>query len=288
MSKKEKEQQMTFVPDYNEVVVAAEEEQPLFETEAYGSPQPDAGSDVTVLKTVGTGSPVPIVAPKHNTVQLQPIIVPLAVVPYMTQDSGILRTDGKPAGGFAGDGEYAEAAAFESVGTVAPVKTKKKNSAIARICSLISLLLAAAIVVPYILANFYPILGDSLILYYINIIGDITAWTQGIEPASVFITVMFIISAFAGAISFIASLIGVIAGKYPRVFNITATTFSAVSVLVVMLYHIIKKEFIAQFYIMLIVLVAVTLLALLLSIVFTVVVNKREDREDRRQYDGVI
>lgn len=288
MPKKEKEQHMTYVPDYNEVVVAAEEEQPLFETEAYGSPQPDAGSDVTVLKTVGTGGPVPIVAPKHNTVQLQPIIVPLAVVPYMTQDSGILRTDGKPAGGYAGDGEYAEAASFESVGTDAPVKTKKKNSAVARIFSLISVLLAAAIVVPYILANFYPMLGDSLVLFYINIIGDITAWTQGVEPASVFITVMFIISAVAGAISLIASLIGVIAGRYPRVLNIAATTFSAAPVLAVMLYHIIKKQFLAQFYIMLIVLVAVTLLALLLSIIFTVIVNKREDREDRRNYDGVI
>ncbi|MCQ2602609.1 MAG: hypothetical protein MJ193_01645, partial [Clostridia bacterium] len=75
-----------------------EQKEETFETEAYGTPEPDKGMDTTVMKPVGMGAPVPVVMPKHNTVQLQPIIVPLAVVPYMTQDSDVLRTDGENAG----------------------------------------------------------------------------------------------------------------------------------------------------------------------------------------------
>ena len=83
MSKKDKKQEIVMTPDTGEIKT---DDEPMFESEAYTAPQPEAGSDVTVLKPVGTGGPVPIVAPKHNTVQLQPIVVPLAVVPYMTQE----------------------------------------------------------------------------------------------------------------------------------------------------------------------------------------------------------
>ena len=100
MSKKDKKQEIVMTPDNGEIKL---EDEPMFESEAYAAPQPEAGSDVTVLKPVGTGGPVPIVAPKHNTIQLQPIVVPLAVVPYMTQDSNVLRTDGR------GQNVYAQA-----------------------------------------------------------------------------------------------------------------------------------------------------------------------------------
>ncbi|MBO5777129.1 MAG: hypothetical protein J6R34_01605, partial [Clostridia bacterium] len=84
-----------FVPE-QEVVQenVAPQEEVLFESEAYGSAQPDAGMGTTVCKPVGIGGPVPIVAPKSSTIQLQPIIVPLAVVPYMSQDCDVLKTEG--------------------------------------------------------------------------------------------------------------------------------------------------------------------------------------------------
>ena len=65
MAKKDKKQEIVMTPDNSEVRV---EDEPMFESEAYTAPQPEAGSDVTVLKPVGTGGPVPIVAPKHNTI----------------------------------------------------------------------------------------------------------------------------------------------------------------------------------------------------------------------------
>ena len=115
MAKKDKNQEIVFSPDTNDVRV---DDEPLFESEAYGTPQPEAGSDVTVMKPVGIGGPVPIVAPKHNTIQLQPIVVPLAVVPYMTQDSNVLRTDGKQQSGYMPSTvEYGDATEFETVST---------------------------------------------------------------------------------------------------------------------------------------------------------------------------
>ena len=72
----------------------AYQEEAVFESEAYGSPQPDAGMGTTVCKPVGIGGPIPIVAPRRTTIQLQPIIVPMAVVPYMSQDNDVLKVDG--------------------------------------------------------------------------------------------------------------------------------------------------------------------------------------------------
>ena len=65
MSKKDKKHEIVMTPE-SEIKV---EDEPMFEAEAYTAPQPEAGSDVTVMKTVGTGGPVAIVAPKHNTAQ---------------------------------------------------------------------------------------------------------------------------------------------------------------------------------------------------------------------------
>ena len=36
----------------------------LYESDAYGDPEPDAAASTTIMKPVGTGGPVPIVAPK--------------------------------------------------------------------------------------------------------------------------------------------------------------------------------------------------------------------------------
>lgn len=110
-----------------EVLAADEQEETLYETDAYIAPETDPGANVTITKTIGRGGPVPIVAPRHDTIQLQPIIVPLAVVPYMSQDSAMLRTEGTQRGTVRSS-EYAEPVYFE------PVNAKKdKNGAKNRI-----------------------------------------------------------------------------------------------------------------------------------------------------------
>lgn len=54
MSKKDKKQEIVMTPDNGEIKL---EDEPMFESEAYAAPQPEAGSDVTVLKPVGTAAP---------------------------------------------------------------------------------------------------------------------------------------------------------------------------------------------------------------------------------------
>ena len=154
MAKKERVE-TTFNPEVKkEEVVApvAESQETMYESEAYGNPRPDQGTKTTVMKTVGIGGPVPIVAPKHNTIQLQPIIVPLAVVPYMSQDSSVLRTDGKPEGVAADGGSYA-AVEFDAARMQAEKRTAvRRMSAVFRVYSLITFLVAAIIApLPYLL-----------------------------------------------------------------------------------------------------------------------------------------
>lgn len=170
MSKKDKKQEIVMTPDNGEIKL---EDEPMFESEAYAAPQPEAGSDVTVLKPVGTGGPVPIVAPKHNTIQLQPIVVPLAVVPYMTQDSNVLRTDGRGQNVYAqATVENDEATDFE---TVSARKVKKKGKVQPRIFALVTFLLSALTVLPFILSYFIPSVG-SVSIEKLNVIGVIKNW----------------------------------------------------------------------------------------------------------------
>ena len=48
----------------------------LYESEAYGDPEPDAAASTTVTKPVGIGGPVPIVAPKATPYSCSPSSCP--------------------------------------------------------------------------------------------------------------------------------------------------------------------------------------------------------------------
>ena len=206
MAKKDKNQEIVFSPDTNDVRV---DDEPLFESEAYGTPQPEAGSDVTVMKPVGIGGPVPIVAPKHNTIQLQPIVVPLAVVPYMTQDSNVLRTDGKQQSGYMPSTvEYGDATEFETVST--QKKIKKQAKVQPRVFAIVTFLLAAVTVLPFILSYFMKSIGTLDISKY-NVIGVIMGWVKDGFNARPLRNFAFIGVAAVEAVLVITSLISIIA-----------------------------------------------------------------------------
>ncbi len=276
MSKKDKKQEIVMTPD-NEIKV---EDEPMFEAEAYTAPQPEAGSDVTVMKTVGTGGPVPIVAPKHNTIQLQPIVVPLAVVPYMTQDSNVLRTDGR------GQNEYApatvendKAADFE---TIAARKIRKRGKIQPRIFALVTFILSALVVLPFILSYFVKSVG-SVSIEQFDIIGKIKDWVaNGFElrplryPA-------YIGVAAVSAVMTIASLVSVIGGKYPRALNFIFSLVAAGAMLAVMIKWIIDKSFVASEQVGFLVILVLALVNLVLSIVFAVLLNKLDDKVENAE-----
>lgn len=276
MSKKDKKQEIVMTPD-NEIKV---EDEPMFEAEAYTAPQPEAGSDVTVMKTVGTGGPVPIVAPKHNTIQLQPIVVPLAVVPYMTQDSNVLRTDGRGQNGYAqATVENDKATDFE---TIAARKIRKRGKIQPRIFALVTFILSALVVLPFILSYFVPSVG-SVSIEQFDIIGKIKDWVaNGFElrplryPA-------YIGVAAVSAVMTIASLVSVIGGKYPRALNFIFSLVAAGAMLAVMIKWIIDKSFVASEQVGFLVILVLALVNLVLSIVFAVLLNKLDDKVENAE-----
>lgn len=277
MSKKDKKQEIVMTPDNGEIKL---EDEPMFESEAYAAPQPEAGSDVTVLKPVGTGGPVPIVAPKHNTIQLQPIVVPLAVVPYMTQDSNVLRTDGRGQNVYAqATVENDEATDFE---TVSARKVKKKGKVQPRIFALVTFLLSALTVLPFILSYFMPSVG-SVPIEKLNVIGVIKNWIDNgfaLRPLS---NIAYICVAVVSAVMTIASLISVIVGKYPRAFNFIFALASSGAMLALLIKWLVTKTFVVSEKIAFLIVLVLCLVNLVLTIVFAILMNKLDDKVENMQ-----
>lgn len=259
------------------------EEESILEAEAYASPQPDSGSDVTVLKSVGTGGPVPIVAPKHNTIQLQPIIVPLAVVPYMTQDSSVLRTDGRTSQPSYTHEEEGEAAQLKSYKSVDAEKESSKPRTGARLYAFISLLLAALTTLPFIL-SFFNIKFGSVDFAEFNTITLISNWVDktaefSFEP--IWNILGLVVMAMA-MLSLLLTLIGLIIGKYPKPL-LCIFEFVAMGCLIAeLVLDLVKKNFVLNDRIIFIVVLALTAIAFILSVIFSASINRREDRAEER------
>jgi hypothetical protein len=269
MAKKDKVQ--NFVPEQELI-----QEETLFEAEAYGNPQPDAGMETTVMKPVGMGGPVPIVAPKHNTIQLQPIVVPLAVVPYMSQDSDVLRTDGAQAQ------EYDTATGFSKVEAEKEAKARKKSKkAGVRAASFFSFLLSGVVVAIYLLAYFMP---EFYVFNFgaFNVIGTIIDWIGGIAPQNMAVALLHIISAGFAGILVVISLISFIVGKTPAGFNTVLSFISAATVDAALIYTAVKATnagiaFSVMEYLEYIILAGVATLGFIVSIIILVGLGRNKD-----------
>ncbi len=256
--------------------------EPLYEADAYGSPQLDVGADVTVMKQVGIGGPVPIVAPKHNTIQLQPIVVPLAVVPYMTQDSNVLRTDSRQGGYESAEEEsYGEDTSFDTVERRKAVRKKRKTS-FPRIFSFVSFIVTALFILPFFLSYKMTNIGVMEIAGF-DIIGIIKIWIAGgfdIE-ADVFNLIYVIVMGLAG-IQVVLTALGIIIGKYPKPISPILSFLNMGCFIGILVYDIVQGGFIADENIGLLVMLSVSAFNFLLTVIFSVLLNRREDREEQR------
>lgn len=277
MSKKDKKQEIVMTPDTGEIKT---DDEPMFESEAYTAPQPEAGSDVTVLKPVGTGGPVPIVAPKHNTVQLQPIVVPLAVVPYMTQDSSVLRTDGR------GQNVYAQATVESDEATdfqtISARKVKKQVKVQPRIFALVTFLLSALTVLPFILSYFMPEIGNISIEVF-NVIGLIKGWVANGFELHPLANLDYVVVAGLSAILTVVSLVAIIVGRYPRAFNFIFSLATAAALVALLVKWLIDKSFVAQEKVAFLVVLVLSLVNLVLTIVFSILMNKLDDKMENAE-----
>ena len=268
------------------LMVDMADSEPLYEAEAYGSPQPDYGSDVTVMKQVGIGGPVPIVAPKHNTIQLQPIVVPLAVVPYMTQDSNVLRTDNRQAGGYDPDEEesYREDTEFDTVERRRTKAVKKKRKvSFTRIFSFVSFIITALFIVPFFLSYKEANIGKMFIAEF-DVIGIIRLWiSAGFDIETDVIQLIYVIVMGLAGIQLLLTLLGVIIGKYPKPIVSILSFLTTGCFVGLLIYAIVDKNqtFVAKDEIGFIVLLAISALNFIMSILFSVLLNSREDREER-------
>ena len=256
--------------------------EPLYEADAYGSPQLDVGADVTVMKQVGIGGPVPIVAPKHNTIQLQPIVVPLAVVPYMTQDSNVLRTDSRQGGYESAEEEsYGEDTSFDTVERRKAVRKKRKTS-FPRIFSFVSFIVTALFILPFFLSYKMTNIGVMEIEGF-DVIGIIKIWIAGgfdIE-ADVFNLIYVIVMGLAG-IQVVLTALGIIIGKYPKPISPILSFLNMGCFIGILVYDIVQGGFIADENIGLLVMLSVSAFNFLLTVIFSVLLNRREDREEQR------
>ena len=235
----------TLSPEVTEAAAPAPvQEAALYESEAYGTPQPDEGATTTVMKPVGIGGPVPIVAPKHNTIQLQPIIVPLAVVPYMTQDTDVLRTDAP------------QDAAF------------------------VTFVFAALAVAAYIVAYFHPQIHPEYSLAQVDIIGMIKKWVETGTPFDYSLTLVNCLAALMLAVSFVASLVGFVAGRFARKTIALSALVALAAYAAELVHQVIAHHFDAEVDWAVLLMLALCGLVFVLAVAFAVAEIKREDREE--------
>lgn len=281
MAKKERIE-TTFAPEVKQEETAPGQEEKvesetLYESEAYGNPRPDQGTRTTVMKTVGVGGPVPIVAPKHNTIQLQPIIVPLAVVPYMSQDSSVLRTDGAAEGA-----EAAQAAAVEF--DAARIQSEKraasrKLSTTFRVFSVVTFFLAAIIAAGFMFAAFHPALG-ALDFSGNDVIGNIEVLVGGAEPVVLSQTITNIIAAFGVVLTLLVSVLGAVIGKYARKTVVFSSVLALGSFAAELIAQAVRGTFSLAASGALILMAALSALMFIVSVAFAAVAVRREEETE--------
>lgn len=262
-----------------------------FETEAYTEATPDPGMETTFTKVVGSGGPVPIVAPKHTTVQLQPIIVPLAVVPYMSSDSDILKTEGKP-----GEPTYEQgtesglSAEFRKVDAHDVIKSNKRAKLRKRIFSLFTFLFTALGVLYFVLAHFKPEIFSFLGNDPVDPIGWLIHWIKGdlssfVDYASRGISdmdmkvyiIMYLLSLFGFGLSVLISFIGILFAKYPGGLYVSMTLLSFGAGLIALIMNLVKNTFSLSNDAAMIFLAALAFFDLILVIVFATIHRRKEN-----------
>ena len=258
----------------------AYQEEAVFESEAYGSPQPDAGMGTTVCKPVGIGGPIPIVAPRRTTIQLQPIIVPMAVVPYMSQDNDVLKVDGvqQPA-------EQQAPVATTDFSRVEEEKkavtSKKKSKKSARIASAVLFILSSLVMLAYTIASCYPTLWN-INWSQVNMISQIINWIGEVAPTNIAITILHVACyTFASIVSlmcFICFFVGKLpAGATSVLAFISAATVDAALIYDAVMAHKAGIEFVATDYVAYIIVASLATLTFIVSAVIAVCLNRKKD-----------
>jgi len=186
---------------------------------------PEAEVQNTVVKAMAGGS-VPIIPPSP-IVQLQPIVVPIAVVPFETRDAKILQnvtvnsgqTAARPQGQTAQSAAYAQYAGGAAAhGAAARAAKSAGGKKLAAVKNAVITLLALLYLLPFVLAYFTPSLIPSFVLTDLNVVGKMLGFLGGVA-FNLIGEIPFILLAAACGFALILVLINIITlffGKYLR------------------------------------------------------------------------
>ncbi len=315
MAKKDLNQdlyQQTVVEEPQEAVLAEPYydmvEDDFYEADAYDIPQTENGQDVTFVKPVGIGAPVPIVAPKHTNVQLQPIVVPLAVIPYMSQDTDVLyanrreqqpqrrqapQRQGQPVAAH-NDASYPTEFSVED-----HAKAKKSCKVRARVCSFFTLLLSALVLALFGIGAYTFIafggggfaINNTKILFVpcLESVGVFVDFIMKGQAAAILqdpSTIVGVVICAVALVQAIVALITLIGGRYPRVWNCLASLVVFGGLLGLMIKDIIVIDtWVVDEWYMEIVAVGLAFIGFLLAVIFSISLNRLDNKVERMEME---
>lgn len=184
----------------------------------------ESEEEKTVVKPVSAGA-VPIIPPSA-VVQLQPIVVPIAVVPFETHDTKMLHDAQKQ--GFIPatlDESAPKGGSSENTEETVYVALDKKKD---KFKSFISLFFTILYLIPFIIAYFKSDLIPSLPLNDLNAIGKLVKlFGGGLTLAGEIPSIMLIVSLLLSLVCLIMSLFSAIIGRYSKIGTLTLAVFPA-------------------------------------------------------------
>ncbi|MDD4839560.1 MAG: hypothetical protein PHE93_02670 [Clostridia bacterium] len=254
----------------------------------------DAEVKMSVLKPIGGGA-VPI-TPPSPIIQLQPIVVPIAIVPYAAQNQKLLQYDNNgQAINPATTPTAPQSTNNEEVFT--PQYYGQKSNAVPasasanRGRSALILILSLLFLVPFLIAYFKADLIPSLILSDLNVIGKTLSYIGGVqfiltgEIPYLMLTVAF---GFV-AICVILSLVTLFAGKYSKIGTLVLSLFPALLSIGIVIYAFVPTfGLLAVNKIVYIIPAAIGLLQAIIAIAFAVGKKIPQNGNINQRVSGVI
>ena len=151
-----------------------------------------------------------------------------------------------------------------------------------RIFALVTLLLSALVVLPFILSNFVQNIGSMSIAEF-NIIGTIQNWVANGFALRPIKNLAYIGVAGVSAIMVLSSLVSMIVGKYPRAMHVIFSLAAFLAMLALLIKWLVKKEFVIANKVGFVVILALAFVNFLLVVVFSCLLNKLEDKVEKSQ-----
>ena len=175
----------------------------------------------TVMKSIGGGA-VPI-TPPSQIIQLQPIVVPIAIVPFSSQNQKVVQYGG------------AENAIDNSANVPTNTDTANlysyaaQNKSVNRKKSLVIMIFSLLFLLPFVIAYFKADIIAAFPLSDLNVIGKILYYIGGAQfvIGGEIVFLLLAIALCVALICFIASIISVAIGKYSKIGMLVLSLFPA-------------------------------------------------------------